>query len=130
MDQRARELAEAPNFGHVATLRHDGTPHTVLVWVDVDDGQLSINTARGRDWHQNVERDPRVEVLVANSANPYEYARFRGRLIEADDGDADAQIDRLAKKYLGQDSYPFRQEGEERVKLLLEADQVKVIGAG
>ena len=130
MDERARELVQDQNHAVVVTLRQDGSPHAVVVWVEAEGERLALNTAEGRDWLANVRRDPRIEVLVANRENPYEYATFRGRVEEDTHDGADDHIDRLAKKYLGQDSYPFRSPSEQRVRLLVAPEQVQVVAAG
>jgi PPOX class probable F420-dependent enzyme len=115
IEGRSRALLEEPNFCFVATLRKDGTPHVVPVWVDVDDGHVVLNSARGRAWPANVERDPNVTLTVQNLKNPYEYLTVRGRVEEITEDGADAHIDAMAKKYLGQDTYPFRAPGERRI---------------
>ena len=125
---RARELLSAPNFAHVATLREDGHIHGVLVWVDVEDDRVVLNSAEGRAWPNNVQRDPRISLTVPNGENPYETVNIRGRVVEVTNEDADDHIDAMAMKYLGQDSYPFRQEGEVRVKIVVEPESVSVQG--
>ena len=79
IEGRAEELLQAKNFCHVATLRADGSVHGVPVWVDVQDGRPVLNTAEGRAWPRNLERDPRVTLTVQNMENPYEYLEIRGR---------------------------------------------------
>ena len=79
IDGRGEELLKAKNFCHVATLRADGSVHGVPVWVDVQDGRAVLNTAEGRAWPRNLERDPRVTLTVQNMENPYEYVAIRGR---------------------------------------------------
>ncbi len=130
MEDRARELVQDANHAVVVTLRADGSTHSVVVWADLEGDRVSLNTAEGRDWLANLRRDPRVEVVVANRENPYEYVTVRGRVDEVTHEGADEHIDQLAKKYLGQDTYPFRRPGEQRVKLLVAADQVQVVAAG
>jgi len=125
IEPQARELLDKPNFAHVATLRPDGTVHAVVVWVDTDGDRLEFNSAEGRTWPRNVERDPRVTVTVADGENPYNYVEIRGRVVEQTTDGADAHIDALAKKYLGQDEYPFRQPGEQRVKIVVEPERVR-----
>ena len=78
IDGRAEELLKGKNFCHVATLRPDGSVHGVPVWVDVQDGRPVLNTAEGRAWPRNLERDPRVTLTVQNMENPYEYVTIRG----------------------------------------------------
>ncbi|MCU0258729.1 MAG: PPOX class F420-dependent oxidoreductase [Solirubrobacteraceae bacterium] len=125
LDQKTADLLGRPNFATVSTLRKDGTVQGVVVWVDADaDGNLVLNTAEGRAWRRNVARDPRITVTVPNTENPYEFVSVTGRVVHEDHESADAHIDAMAKKYLGQDTYPFRQEGEVRVKLTVEPDRV------
>ena len=62
-------------------------------------------------------------MLVYDESNPYDYVEVRGRAVEG--GDADAHIDRLAHTYIGQDSYPFRQPGEQRVMFQVEPSLVR-----
>ena len=126
LNDQARKLLDAPNFAHVATHRPDGSIHGVVVWVDVDGDRIEFNSAEGRTWPALVERDPRVTITVANNENPYEYAEIRGRVVERTREGADEQIDALAKKYLGADEYPFRQPGEQRVKIVVEPERVRV----
>ncbi len=108
------ELLRRPVFAHVATVMPDGTPQSTPVWIDTDGESVVFNTARGRTKARNIERQPTVAISVVNDENPYEMLQLRGRAELIDEG-ADAHIDTMAKKYLGQDSYPFRQPGEQRV---------------
>lgn len=124
---RARELLQAKNFANVSTLREDGSVHGVVVWVDLDGDRIALNTAQGRTWPNNIARDPRITLTVPNAENPYEYVLVRGRVAEVTPEGADDHIDALAQKYMGQD-YPFRQEGEVRVKVLIDPDDVSVQG--
>ena len=128
IEGRARELLEAPNFSMIATIRKDGTPHVVPTWVDVEDNQVVLNSADGRAWPANLRRDNRITLTVPDKDNPYEYVEIRGRLAEETRDGADDHIDAMAKKYLGQDTYPFRQEGEVRLIFRIEPDWVKHYG--
>lgn len=115
LDERDRELLQARNFVHVSTLRPDGTIQTVPIWVDVEGDTVVLNTAEGRAWPKNLRRDGQATLTVQNLENPYEYLTITGRLVEDTSEGADAHIDKMAHKYLGQDTYPFRQPGEQRV---------------
>lgn len=128
IEGRANELLQAPNFCNVCTLRGDGTIQAVPVWVDVQDGKAVLNTAEGRAWPRNLERDPHVTLMVQNMENPYEYVTIRGRVSSREHEGADDHIDQMAKKYLGQDTYPFRQPGEQRVIIRVDPDHVHVNG--
>jgi len=124
LSERARALIEAKNFGSIATIMPDGSPHVVPVWIDYDAGDIVINTAEGRQKLKNIRHDPRVAMDVVNSENPYEMVALRGRVVEVTHEGADAHIDKLAKKYLGRDTYPNRQPGEQRVMIRIEPEKV------
>ena len=127
----AAELLSGKNHAVVSTLRKDGSVHNAVVWIAVEDGKATLNSAVGRAWPNNVERDPRVTITVYDQQNPYEYVEIRGKVVDTDTSDeADKHIDRLAKQYLDADSYPFRQEGEQRVKFVVDADRVRHATAG
>ena len=120
----ARELLDSKNHAVVSTLNENGSIHSTVVWVNLEDGVVAVNSAVGRKWPSNLERDPRITVTVYDESNPYEYVEIRGTASGTTDG-ADAHIDRLAKKYLDADSYPFRQPGEQRIKFVVDADRVR-----
>jgi PPOX class probable F420-dependent enzyme len=102
-------------FGAFTTLMPDGSPQTTPVWVDYHDGEIWVNSAVGRQKDKNVRRDPRVAIAVIDPDNPYRYVEVRGRVREITQDGADAHIDAMARKYLGQDKYPYAQPGEQRV---------------
>lgn len=128
IEGRSEELLQAKNFCLVSTIRNDGSVHSAPVWVDLQDGQPVLNTAEGRAWPRNLERDPRVTLTIQNMDNPYEYLAIRGRVAERTHDGADEHIDAMAKKYLGQDTYPFRQPGEQRVIIKVDPEDVHVWG--
>jgi PPOX class probable F420-dependent enzyme len=128
IEGRSEELLQAKNFCVVSTIRPDGSVHAAPVWVDLQDGRPVLNTAEGRAWPLNLERDPRVTLTIQNMENPYEYLAIRGRVAERTHEGADEHIDSLAKKYLGQDTYPFRQPGEQRMIIRVDPEDVHVWG--
>jgi PPOX class probable F420-dependent enzyme len=120
----AQQLLEQPNHAVVSTLNENGSIHSTVVWVDVEDGVASVNSAVGRKWPSNLDRDPRITVTVYDQNNPYEYVEIRGTARGTVEG-ADDQINRLAKKYIDADEYPFRQPGEQRITYVVDADRVR-----
>lgn len=124
LDDRDRELLAAPNFVTVSTLRPDGSIQAAPIWVDVDGDTVVLNTAEGRAWPENLRREGHATLTVQNLENPYEYVTISGH-VSADTTDgADEHIDQMAKKYLGQDTYPYRQPGEQRVIFRITPDRV------
>jgi PPOX class probable F420-dependent enzyme len=122
-DPSVKALLDAPNHAVISTFNPDGSIHSTVAWQEVVDGALNVNSAVGRRWPTNLDTDPRVTVVVLAQDNPYEYVEVRGTASRTDG--ADEQIDRLAKKYLGQDRYPFRGQGEQRVRYVVTADRVR-----
>jgi PPOX class probable F420-dependent enzyme len=109
-----RQFLENPFVGVVTTLQPDGMPQSTVVWVDVDEEGVSVNTAYGRVKPRNLERDPRLSLVVVDPNDPYRWFKLSGTGTLVEEG-ADEQIDRLSKKYTGRDVYASRQPGERRV---------------
>jgi PPOX class probable F420-dependent enzyme len=124
LPESAQKLFREPNFAHLATLMSDGSPQVTPVWVDFDGKYILVNTAEGRRKPKNIRRDPRVAIDVIAHNDPYQMVTVRGRVVEVTNEGADEHIDKLAKKYLGQDKYPFRAPGERRVMLKIEPEYV------
>lgn len=118
-------VREGANYAHVAIPTADGSVQTVIVWAHVDDdGNLTLNSAEGRSWPDNLREAGRATVTLMADGNPWEWVSIRGRLVEATHDGADEHIDRLAKKYLDADSYPYRQPGEQRVRFTLTPERI------
>ena len=115
-------------FANLATIMPDGSPQVTPVWFDYAGGRIRINTARGRVKARNMKVGTRIALAVLDPENPYRYVQVRGPIVSETEKGADAHIDSLAKKYLGQDKYPFRQAGEVRVIYELEPGSVQVSG--
>jgi PPOX class probable F420-dependent enzyme len=127
LTEKQLEFLENPFVGVVTTLREDGSPHSTVVWVDVDDGIPTFNTAMGRKKPANLENDPRASLLVIDPQDAYKWVAVDGKAELTTDG-ADPHIDRLAKKYLGKDEYPYRREGEQRVTVRITPEHVSASG--
>lgn len=115
-------------FAHLATIMADGTPQVTPVWFDYVDGTVRVNTAKGRVKARNMTVGAPVALSILDPDNGYRYVQVRGRVRSVTEAGADAHIDALAKKYLGADSYPFRQPGEQR--LTIEIAPTSVSGNG
>ena len=114
------DLFEKKALAHLATLMPDGTPQVTPVWVEYDGRHVVVNSARGRQKDRNMRANAAVALSICDPDNPYRYLEVRGRVVEITEQGADAVIDRLAKKYLGKDRYPFRAPGEVRVTYRIE----------
>jgi PPOX class probable F420-dependent enzyme len=123
-----RDLFDKKAFAIMATAGSDGHPQATPVWVDFDGRHVRINTARGRIKDKNLQKNPRVAIAIMDPDNPYRYVQVRGRVVEMTEEGADAHIDALAKKYLGQDRYPGRKPGEVRVTVKIAPESVQGMG--
>jgi len=119
-----RDLFTKKSFAHLATLMPGGQPQVTPVWVDYDGRHILINTAVGRQKDKNLQRDGRVALSMIDPENPYRYLEVRGRVAERTCEGAEQHIDKMARKYLGQDKYPYRRPGEVRVMYRIEPEHV------
>ncbi|MFN0085569.1 MAG: PPOX class F420-dependent oxidoreductase [Blastocatellia bacterium] len=110
-----RDLMDKRIFAGLATLMPDGSPQLTPVWIDYDGENVIFNTAEGRQKDKNLQREPRVSLMLIDPENPYRYLEVRGRVVERTHAGADDHINKMAKKYLNKDVYPFRAPGEVRV---------------
>jgi len=122
-----RQFLEQPYYATVTTLRDDGSPHTTVVWVDVDDEGVLFNTATGRAKPRHLERDPRVSLTVVDTNDGYRWISVSGRAEMTTEG-GDAGIDKLAKKYLDKDSYPWHKPDEQRLVVRIRPEHVEAHG--
>lgn len=114
------DLFHKKAFASLGTVMPDGRPQVTPVWVDYDGHYVLVNSARGRKKDENMRRDPRVSVAIIDPENPYRYLEIRGRVAEVTEQGASQHIDKMAKKYLDKDKYPFAQPGEVRVLYKIE----------
>jgi hypothetical protein len=126
--EKYRDLFDKRAFANLGTLMPDGRPQVTPVWCDFDGEHVIFNSAKGRQKDKNVRRDPRVALTLVDPENPYRYLEIRGRVVEITEDGASASIDKLAKKYLGVDKYPYGQPGEVRVIYKIKPEHTTVMG--
>jgi PPOX class probable F420-dependent enzyme len=124
-DQRAF-LRDNAYAGTVTTLRDDGSPHTTIVWVTEENGDVVFNTARGRAKERHLSRDPRVSVLMVDPSDQYKWVSVSGRASLSEE-DGEEMINRLSHKYLGKD-YPWLRPDETRVTVRITPEKVSATG--
>jgi PPOX class probable F420-dependent enzyme len=127
LSDKQREFLEQPFPGAVTTLPADGSPHTTVVWVDVDEEGPMFNTASGRAKERHLRRNPRLSLIVVDPQDQYRWLSVSGTAELTTDG-ADEQIDKLAKKYLGQDRYPWHNPEQARIKVRIRVEHVDSYG--
>jgi PPOX class probable F420-dependent enzyme len=128
LTEKQREFISANPFVATATtIRKDGSPHNTVVWVDTDDGVITFNTAVGRAKERHLRENPRAAITVVDPEDAYKWVSISGPAELTIEG-ADEQIDHLAKKYLGQDEYPWRNPEEQRITVRITPEHVDAYG--
>jgi PPOX class probable F420-dependent enzyme len=123
LPESVKKVLEDKAYGHVATFNPNGRPQLTMVWMDVDGNEALFNTAEGRKKVQNLRRDPRIMISVQNRSEPQSYVVLDGTATLTETG-ADPHIDKLAKRFLGLDKYPYRQPGEKRLIVRVRVDRL------
>ena len=123
LPQSVKKIMQDKAYGHVITLSADGKPQVTMVWMDVEGDEVLFNTADGRLKPKNLRRDPRAIIAVQDRNDPQSYMVFHGKASVTEAG-ADAHIDKLAKRFLGVDTYPFRRAGEKRLVVRVKVDRI------
>ena len=126
--EKYRDLFTKKAFASLATLMPDGRPQVTPVWCDVEGDLVIINTAKGRQKDRNLRRDPRVALSIIDPDNPYRYLELRGQVVEITEQGAAAHIDKMAKKYLGVDKYPYKNPDEVRVMFKIQPEHATMMG--
>ena len=122
------DLLDRPILFSLATVQPNGQPQVTPVWADVVDGMVRVNTAAGRQKHTNLLARPQATILVVDPDNGQRFIEIRGKVVDSTETGADGVIDTLANKYLGVDTYPYRNPAETRVTFLIEPTRVVVSG--
>ena len=128
LPESVRALLADRAYGHLVTTNPSGTPQLSMLWVDVDGDEVLINTSEGRAKTRNMRRDPRVLLSVQARDEPQLYLLIHGHVTEITAEGADEHIDMLAGRFLGVDSYPYRQPGEQRLIVRIAADRLAGLG--
>jgi len=118
------DILRKKSFGHVATIGPDGNPQSSPVWIDYDGRYLYLSQTTGRQKYRNLRRRPEVSISATDPDDPYHYVEVRGNVVRFDPDDGNRFIDSMAKKYIGQDTYPWAQPGDERVVVVVEPTRV------
>ena len=120
-------VAENPFVATATTIRNDGSPHNTIVWVDAEDGVVTFNTVVGRAKERYLRENPKVAITVVDPEDAYKWLSISGAAELTTEG-ADEQIDRLAKKYLGQDEYPWCEPNQQRISVRIRPERIDAYG--
>ncbi len=122
------DLLVRPVLVSLATVMPDGSPQVTPVWADFDGTYIRINTAAGRQKHKNMAERPQVTVMALDPENSGRYMEVRGQVVRISDEGGDGHIDILAHKYLGVETYPYRNAADTRLICYVEPQKVLAQG--
>lgn len=126
--QEYTDLLESTALAHVATIGPNGEPQSNPVWFGWDGNHLLFSQTKTRQKYRNVQREPRIALSIVDPNNPYRYLELRGRVVRIDEDPNLDFINSMAKKYLGQERYPWHREGDERVVVVIEPERTSAMG--
>jgi len=128
LTEKQAELFRGRNWATVTTLRADGSPHSTPVWIDTDGENVVFNTVIGRAKERHLRRDPRASVVVLPAEDQQSgYVSVTGTAEITEEG-ALEHIDKMAKKYVGLDKYPWHQPGDKRVIVTIRPERIDGYG--
>lgn len=123
LPEPVKKILESKAYGHVITRNANGSPQVTMVWVDVDGDEVLFNTNTDRVKARNLTRDSRITISVQDRENPQSYVLIHGQATITEEGALD-HANKLAKRFLDLDKYPFLQPGEVRVVVRTKADRI------
>ncbi|MBB1247162.1 PPOX class F420-dependent oxidoreductase [Streptomyces durbertensis] len=130
LSEDLKRLLDGTVFVTLVTIQPDGSPQGSPVWVKRDGDDVLISTVLGRRKTENMERDPRVSVVVQPAEEPYHYAEIRGTAKLTTEGGQEL-IDELSEKYTGRPYAEFNpRAGDEPARVVVRITPRKVVGRG
>ncbi len=122
------DMLDKAAFWHIATTGPQGEMQSSPVWMGHADGNLLFSLTTGRQKYRNLEANPSVALSATDPENPYRYLEVRGSVVRVDEDVDNAFINSMAKKYMGQDEYPYHQPNDQRVVMVVKPDHTTQMG--
>lgn len=126
--QKELGILESKALAHVATIGRKGEPQSNPVWFDWDGTYLRFSQTKTRQKYHNVQHNPHIALSMTDPNNPYHYLEVRGKVVRIEEDPDKHFINAMAKKYLGQDTYPYNQPGDERVVVYVQPEHTTQMG--
>lgn len=126
--QELEDIFTKRSFGHVATIGPNGEPQSSPVWIDWDGTYLKFSQTDTRQKYRNLQREPRIAVSVHDPDQPYRYVEVRGKVARIEDDPDKTFINKMAKKYINEDVYPWSQPGEQRLVVYVQPEHTTKMG--
>jgi PPOX class probable F420-dependent enzyme len=105
------ELLQSRAFAYIATVLADGSPHVTETWIDSDGQYVLLNTVLGYQKQRNLERDPRIALVVSSPEDQARHVAMRGRVVSMSTDGARDHIEQLSQQYFGT-PYPMHERGQ------------------
>jgi len=118
------DIVKGNNYAQVAMLMPNGSLANNVVAFVWDGEYVRFSTLKARQKYKNLAGDQRVALCIVDPANPWRYLEIRGNVEIADDTDR-SFINSIAKKYMGQDAYPFDKLGDERITFTVKPTRIR-----
>lgn len=124
-----RQFLEKPNIAVLATQFPSARLQATPVWFVYADGQILINTSKGRAKLRNIEAHREVALAIMDRENPYRYVQIQGKVVAVDPKNGARDIDRLSQRYLGKPyAYPANDRPENRITIRIDPQRVSAQG--
>src|SRR3712207_6452956 len=127
LPESAKAWLDGTSFPVLATTNADGTPQTTVHWAARDGDDILMSTVKGRLHARNLERDPRVSVMLVDPGDPYRYVEVRATATLTEEGGREL-IDDLSARYRG--VRPYRGDGPDAVRVVVRIPPDKVVARG
>jgi PPOX class probable F420-dependent enzyme len=95
------EFLRRPNPAVVASLRGDGSPHSVPTWYAWDGERILLNMDESRLRLRYMRADPRIALTVLDDDGWYRHVSLLGTITSLDEDGGLRDIDQLALHYTG-----------------------------
>ncbi|MGA7732675.1 MAG: PPOX class F420-dependent oxidoreductase [Chloroflexia bacterium] len=113
------DLLESTALAHVATIGPKGEPQANPVWFGWDGERIRFSQTKTRQKYLNLQREPRIALSIVDPTNPYRYLEVRGVVEKIEEDPNQDFINSMAKKYMGEDKYPWHRPSDERVVVVV-----------
>ena len=118
-----KRLLDANTFVGLCTINPDGAPQASVIWAKREGEEIVFSTIRGRRKTRNMERDPRISLLIYDPADPYVYVEVRGTVTMTEEGGPEL-IQELSQRY---DGTPFTEGRPTNVRLVCRVHPTKIV---
>lgn len=126
--EKYNDLLQSNALANIATIGPEGAPQNNPVWFEYDGEHIKFSQTQHRQKLRNLERDPRIAITIVDPTNPFRYVEIRGAMAKVEPDPDNAFINKMAKKYMGQDVYPWHKPGDQRMVVYVKPERSLSMG--